>query len=244
MDFIPGFLQGLSRVLISHPFDYIRLYLQTNNSESIRDFLKKNSYKQLYRGVSIPIIIVPIDRAIQFKSYEYFNKYMNPYFSGSICGLISSIFTLPSNYICNNFILNNKNNDLKKFILSILNKDNYHKLIYGFKPEIIRSILGTSIYLGTYGTMRNKYGSDTKQSIINSSVAGISVWTITYPIETIKVEQQINNNLNIKSILINRINKYGILNLWKGILPIYVRTLPSSIVGMLVYENTKKILNI
>jgi hypothetical protein len=244
MDFIPGFLQGFSRVLISHPFDYVRLYLQTNNSDSIRDFFKKNSYKQLYRGVSIPIIIVPIDRAIQFKTYEYLNKHINPYLSGSICGIISSVFTLPSNYICNNYILNKNNNNLIKFILNILNKENYKKLVYGYKPEIIRSITGTSIYLGTYGTLRNKYGNSTKQSIINSALAGISVWTITYPIETIKIEQQINNNINITSIIKNRVEKYGILNLWKGILPIYLRTLPSSIIGMVVYEKSKKILNI
>ena len=114
------------------------------------------------------------------------------------------------------------------------------ELYNGFKPEILRSVLASSIYLGSYGKMRNLYGNDLRQSIINGAVAGITLWTITYPIETIKIEQQINNR-KIITILNNRISNYGILNLWKGISAVYIRTLPSSIVGMVVYEETKKI---
>ena len=104
---------------------------------------------------------------------------------------------------------------------------------------MLRSVLGTSIYLGSYGKMREYYGNDLHQSIINGSVAGLSVWTITYPIETIKVEQQIHNRAIIQ-ILKERISNFGILNLWKGISSIYIRTLPSSIIGMVVYEEVKK----
>ena len=69
MDFLPGFLQGISRVIISHPFDYIRLYLQTNKSANITEFLKTNNIRTLYRGVGVPLVSVPIDRAIQFNIY-------------------------------------------------------------------------------------------------------------------------------------------------------------------------------
>lgn len=242
MDLIPGFLQGITRVIISHPFDYIKLHLQTNNSDSIKDFFKKNNWKNVFRGIQVPLIIVPIDRAIQFKLFETFNKNYNPFISGIICGMTSTILTLPSNYIANNFILNN-HKSLIDFSKNII-KTKLSVLTYGYKPELFRSILGTAIYLGIYGNLRTKYGNDTKQSIINSSIAGISVWTITYPIDTLKVEQQTNGNKDIIKILLYRIKNYGFFNLWKGITPIYVRTLPSSIVGMIVYENSKKILNI
>ena len=61
-------------------------------------------------------------------------------------------------------------------------------------------------------------------------------------IETIKVEQQIKNN-TIGTILKHRITTYGVFNLWKGITPVYVRTIPSSICGMVMYEYTKKIIS-
>jgi len=241
MDFIPGYLQGTTRVLISHPFDYVRLYLQTNQSSSIKDFFKNHSYKNLYRGVSIPLLIVPIDRAIQFKSYEFLNKHYNPFISGALCGVISSIFSLPSNFLCNNYILKETKTNLIYFIKEEFRKQkDIKKLIYGYKPELIRSILGTSIYLGVYGNMRKAFGLDSFQSVINSMVAGLSVWTITYPLETLKVEQQVNKNKSLISIYNDRIKKFGILNLWKGILPIYVRTIPSSIIGMVVYEKVER----
>ena len=248
MDFIPGYLQGISRVLVSHPFDYVRIYLQTNKSKSISDFFKNNSYKNLYRGVSIPLMIVPIDRAIQFKSYEYLNLHYNPFVSGAIRGMISSIFSLPSNFICNNFILKQNNIKLGKFIyneikLNEIKLNEIKKLLFGYKPELVRSILGSSIYLGVYGTMRNRFGNDSTQSVINGAVAGISVWTLTYPIETIKVEQQTKNNISMKDIYNHRIKKYGVLNLWKGILPVYIRTIPSSVIGMYVYEKSRNFFN-
>jgi len=239
MDLIPGFFQGLTRVLISHPFDYVRLYIQSNKNKGIKNFFKKNSIKTLYRGVSVPLITVPVDRAIQFKIYETLNKRdISPFLSGAISGLFSSFFTMPSSYICNNYVLNKNERSLYYFV-----KKTFYsplKLYNGIKPEIARSIIGTSIYLGTYGHMRNNYGSDLRQSIINGAVAGWSVWTITYPLETIKIEQQLNNK-KIMDILKYRISKYGILNLWKGISLIYIRTLPSSIGGMVVYEQMRNL---
>jgi hypothetical protein len=188
----------------------------------------------------VPIITVPIDRAIQFKLYEVLNTHnISPFLSGSLCGCISVLFTLPSSYICNNYVLQKKDNNLVNFTRTILKNPNV--LYHGFKPELLRSTLGTSIYLGTYGHMRNKYGNELKQSVVNGAVAGASVWTITYPIETIKVEQQLNNK-GIREILRARIQNYGVLNLWKGISPVYIRTIPSSVMGMVVYEQTKKMI--
>jgi hypothetical protein len=238
MDFLPGFCAGVSRVLVSYPFDYIRLYLQTNTSNSFSDFFKKNKITSLYRGVGIPLATLPIDRAIQFRIYEYLNNYqISPFLSGSICGGISVFFNLPSSYICNNYILNKKEYSLIDFTRKIFK--NPLQLYNGFKPELFRSILATSIYLGSYGKMREYYGNDLHQSMINGAVAGWSTWTITYPIETIKVEQQLNNR-TIRQILKERISNFGIFNLWKGISSVYIRTLPSSMIGMVVYEEVKK----
>jgi len=238
MDFLPGYCAGISRVLISHPFDYVRLYLQTNTYSSFSSFFKENKITSLYRGVGVPLIILPIDRAIQFRIYEYLNTYnLSPFLSGSICGCISVLFNLPASYISNNYVLNRNENNLFHYTRRILK--NPLQLYNGFKPEFVRSTLATSIYLGIYGRMREWYGNETRQTIINGALAGWSTWSVTYPIESIKVEQQVKNR-TITQILKERIHNYGIFNLWKGISPIYIRTLPSSIIGMVVYEKVKK----
>jgi hypothetical protein len=72
MEFIPGFLQGLTRVIISYPFDYIRTNIQTQEYKNIFSYLyqKKLTVKDAYRGCSIQLLSVPIDRSIQFYLFE------------------------------------------------------------------------------------------------------------------------------------------------------------------------------
>ena len=238
-DFIPGYFQGITRVIISYPFDYVRLFLQTNNLHSYKDFFNKHSLFSLYRGVSLSLFAIPIDRAIQFRNYEYLNsKNINPFISGAICGVISPIYMLPFNYITNKYILDYKKNNITIFIKNIDPK----KLYNGFKPELFRNLIGSSVYMGTYGWIRNNFPNDIKYNILNGAISGITVWTVTYPLDTLKVEQQLNNK-NVYDILYTRTKTYGILNLWKGILPIYIKTLPSSIGGILVYEQVRKLLD-
>ena len=119
-DFIPGYFQGITRVIISYPFDYVRLFLQTNNLHSYKDFFNKHSLFSLYRGVSLSLFAVPIDRAIQYRNYEYLNsKNINPFISGAICGMVSPIYMLPVNYITNNYILDYKKTSIVHFIKNI-----------------------------------------------------------------------------------------------------------------------------
>lgn len=244
-DYIPGFVQGITRVIISHPFDYVRIHLQTNKVSSIKDFFNNNTIFSIYRGVQFPLCSVPIERSIQFKIYEMLNKHnVSPFLSGGICGLVTISFTLPSSYIANNYVLY-KNNFSTLFNKIIHNKHNISSLIYsGLKPEIIRTVSASSIYFGSYGVLRNKYGNDGYQSAINGAISGWCVWTITYPLETLKIEQQINStNTPLIQIIKNRIKTYGLFNFWKGILPIYIRTIPSSFFGMYAYEITRKLIN-
>ena len=71
MDFLPGFIQGLTRTLISYPFDYAKVQLQKDNYLNSKDFMKnyfkKHSPISLYRGCFLPLVIVSIDRSIQYK---------------------------------------------------------------------------------------------------------------------------------------------------------------------------------
>jgi hypothetical protein len=242
MDFIPGYSEGIILTITAHPFYYVKLHLQTNKYNSTKDFLKQNSYKQLYRGIAISLTVVPVDRAIQFKCCESLNAHVSPFLSGGICGLISTSFMLPHDYVCNNYILNKNNTSQLTFIKRKFKDKKYTKIFMGWKPEILRSMMFRSIYLGTYGTMRNKYGSDLSQLVINSSVSGILSWTITYPVDTIKVEQQITTK-GTTQIIKQRIKTYGILNFWKGIGPVYLKTVATSICGMTVYETSKTYFN-
>ena len=84
-NFIPGAIQGITRVVIAYPFDVIKINMQKNNFRSSYEcvcHIFKNDYKQFYRGSQISFISVPFDRSIQYYLMEkYKNKY-NVYLIG------------------------------------------------------------------------------------------------------------------------------------------------------------------
>ncbi len=241
MDLLPGYVQGVTRVMISYPFDYVRTNIQAKNIPS-RQYLKSlPSYKLLYSGVSIPLVTVPIDRAISFKMYEsLMEKNVSPYVAGGICGITSSFINQPFNYVINNYITRNPVNNTHEKSLYKYVRDNLSSrdLFIGFRTELIKSTLASGIYLGVYGHIRREYGTGKWPTVINAMVSSIVLWTVIYPLETIKVLQQTKHEQSISKIL--KTEEYKIYKLWRGVGIMYVRNIPSSVAGMLVYEQVKK----
>lgn len=245
MDLLPGYIQGITRVMISYPFDYVRTNIQAKNIP-IRQYIKSlPSYKLLYSGVTIPLVTVPIDRAISFKLYEsLMEKNVSPYVAGGICGVTSSFINQPFNYVVNNYItrrtINNPDTHSNGLFTYVRNNLNARDLFIGFRTELIKSILASGIYLGVYGHIRSEYGTDKWITIANAALSSIVLWTVIYPLETIKVLQQTKQEQSILKIL--KAEQFNITGLWRGIGIMYVRNIPSSVIGMLVYEQVKQLI--
>lgn len=233
-DLIPGYFQGISRVLVSYPFDYVRLNLQVNKYKNIKSFFKNNSIKNIYRGIQIPLLYVPVERSIQFSLFEKIKVKYNIYQAGVISSFITSIFSLPLSYITNNFVLQ-KNNNINSFVTTTLKTTSFHKFYNGLTADLIRNNIAGSTYMISYGFLRDYYGNNYLNAGAYGIVSSCIAWTFSYPLETIKIEKQYTNK-KFKDIIKNRVNKYGILNLWKGIGIVYLRTAPSAFIGMTVYQ--------
>ncbi len=242
MEFIPGALQALTRVTISYPMDVIKTICQSENKKPLDIFkeIMKSDKKKFFRGSSLPYFYITLERSIQFKFYEELNKIYNPFISGFLITLPLSLFTVPMQCLNNNFVISKERRPIKYCKKIILNYGSSF-LYRGYFQEMIRYTTATTVYMGVYGNLR-------KENSTNYEIAGISIissyatWMISYPLDLIKTLSQIN--VDWKSEILNRINKNGITSLWKGITPVLIRTAPSSIIGMLVYEfSRKKIMN-
>ena len=246
MDFIPGFMQGLSKVFTTYPFDVVKTKMQANKYQSTLECFKdliKTDRKAFFRGISYPLISFPIDRAISYKIYEDMNKLnFNPYQSAFCGGIISSFFNVPMQYFTTNAIMMQKEEYKGMFQLikeTLKNKNNFYK---GYMLDTSRAIIGSTLFLGTYGNIKKNLPENNYSTMI-SSVGSISItWLITFPIDSIRVETQITKEKSIKDIIIERYKKRGINNFYNGLTPVLIRSVPSTIIGMLVYENTKKII--
>jgi hypothetical protein len=223
LDYIPGFLQGITRVSISYPFDYFRIFMQTNTKINYSDEIKKRNF---YKGVSFPMVSVPIDRAITFNFYE---KLKRENYSTLECSfypsLISSLYMTPINLINTNYIHSQERS------LKLVIQDNFNKNIFrGLTVELLRNNLSSMVYLYTYKKLSDNFNNP----FINGSISSFVLWTLFYPLDTIKVRKFVSN-----TSYLNIIKDNSLRSLYNGIGLVYLRTIPSAGLGMLVYENTK-----
>uniref|UniRef100_A0A6C0JNR4 Mitochondrial carrier protein n=1 Tax=viral metagenome TaxID=1070528 RepID=A0A6C0JNR4_9ZZZZ len=225
-DYIPGYLQGITRVLISYPFDYIRIFLQINNKDNIKQIIKTNN---LYKGVSIPLFIVPIDRAISFKLYETLkSKNYNKLECAIYPSILSSAYMTPINIINYNYIYYKKN-----IYLTIKNSI-LNNMYRGNIVELTRNISSSSLFLINY----NYLSGISNNHFFNGILSSIMMWVIVYPLDTIKTKKFIENKTYIDIFKNTKLLYY-----YRGINIVFLKTIPSAGIGMYVYENSKKYLN-
>lgn len=241
---IPGYCQGVTKVIITYPCDVIKIKLQTNTYPNmylcIKDLLKNNP-KIFLRGISIPLIVFPIDRAISYKIYEDLNKQrINPYISAFIGGITSSIFNVPMQYITTNAIHMSREQyqGITHLILDRIKSKN--NLFRGYTLDTSRAVFGSTIFLGTYGNLKNKL-PDTNIYTIASSMISISItWLITFPLDLIRVNQQITKNTSIYELIEKTYRCGGLRGFYRGLNIVLMRSIPATVAGMMVYEKIKK----
>jgi len=249
MDFLAGFIQGITRVTISYPFDTIKIYMQQNKNNNIHNttfnnikYLIKNDPKVFYRGSSMSYLIIPFDRSIQYYLIEKNKDKYNPFLLSMCIGALSSCYNLPLLYITTNAVLTNKNN--YKSIFNFLRNIDIKKIYNGFSVEIPKTMIATGSYMGSYFYLREKYNKE--NSLIKTSIIGIMssfiCWSIIFPLDTIRTSIQVDNR-NIIDTILYKYNNYGLKSFYKGITPVLIRTIPSSSLGMFAYELTRKLIN-
>lgn len=161
LDYI-AFMNGVIQTLVGHPLDSLKTWKQSNLKLSF-------SVKNLYRGVSYPLLTNSILNHVQF---NMINNKSNSFYKNSLyTGVLSGLFLAPIEYFK-------------------IRKQNNLKISYpnGIGISVIREIPGVMIY---FGTLRN-FKSYTKidSELITGGVAGSLSWLLTYPIDTIKTRIQ------------------------------------------------------
>ena len=155
-----------------------------------------------------------LERGCQFYLYDYFKKNNDTNFTSSCkSSSLSTCIVIPYIFfIVNKSVINQNVN----FTIKNLTKT--------LPLEYSRCFLGSTIFLYTYNELK-----DNNIPLWLSAFGGTTaVWSLTYPID------------NIRNQLISNKNNFAIMNLYKGVQYPILRSLPASIIGMYVYEKTKK----
>ena len=208
-----GGISGMCGILISHPLDTIKTHIQTGNALS--NF--KPSLQNLYKGITIPLIGIGVEKAIVFGTYNYVLKNTDCIpLSGAISGLTASLIISPYERIK---IL--RQNSQHFTIKDVLN----HKFIFkGLSATFLREVPGFAIYFSVYEYLKNetftKYNKEitSQASFLFGGLSGLTSWSFIYPQDKIKTIMQSSKSCDASYINVckNIYSNYGIMHFYKG----------------------------
>ncbi len=245
MDFLPGIAAGTTGCIIGHPFDAVKVRMQTNmyptNYECVKQIITKEGIKGFYRGVIPPLISQNLKRSIQYNIYEKaLTRTDNPWLSGLLVSLVGPMVGCPTSVL--KIGLQTKNTTLRKYINNIYQTNGLKGFYRGFPIYTLKEIVHGTTYLGIYGTLRKEFGVGPIETFMSGCIASTITWTCLYPIDMLKTSIQSYNNNNIENIK-NIIHQGNYLRLWKGLPAALLKVAPVNGCIMISYETVRCFIN-
>ena len=208
-DFLSASLAGVSQIIIGHPFDTAKVFIQ--NKKLIRNL----KFRDYYRGYQYPLVSSIIVNSILFPVYERTKQYTNSAFiSGYLGGAIISPLIYISDY-----------NKIKRQTKHKLTNNIWNS--YGKFSVYNRESIAYFMFFGVYDYLKQR----NIHPLIAGAVCGLANWTVTYPIDVIKC-RQIAQQITIVEAIKQK-------NMWKGYSICALRAVCVNPVIFYTYETCK-----
>ena len=225
-EFINGYIGGILGVVISHPIDTCKSRVQSGLVNTFADAVR---LKHFYRGITAPLVGVPIEKSIVFGFYNLAREQgLNIPCSGAIGGFMSTIIVTPIEYIKIN----------RQTAINSIKIRNIYK---GLIPTMLRESMGFCIYFTSYEYL-NLDNKSLVKTFLYGGLAGLFSWIFIYPIDLVKTQQQ-TYQLTVKQIITAIYTKHGTKGFYRGFHYSAIRAVPLHGGVFLGYEISKKYLD-
>lgn len=210
-EFFAGCSSGILQSLIGHPIDTAKVLKQT------RTPMHKN-FMYYYRGITYPTTFNILCTGITFDIHSRYKKYTGSHYYG---GFLSGFTMAPIIYYFDVGKIHYQLNPKTPISLSQFKKTN------GIFATFARESISTAFYMGVYFDMVDNHGP-----LVSGGVAGLTSWTVTYPLDVIKTRQMSDQYASFR-------NAMRIGNLWNGFLFCAIRAVLCNAGGFWAYNNTQ-----
>ena len=268
--FAAGGFGGICAVLAGHPFDLVKVRLQTglyNSSvQCVKQTIAKDGLTGLYRGVLPPLLGVTPMFAVSFWGYDVGKRLVSTYTGKSIdqfeikeistAGFISAI---PTTLVAAPFERvkvmmqiqeGNKSKSMAGVVAEMYKTGGLRSIFKGSVATLARDGPGSALYFATYEYLKKELsspGEDLSLFAIMTAggFAGVSMWLGVFPIDTIKSTQQSSNvPISILQTTKNIYAKGGIKAFFPGVGPALARSFPANAATFLGVELARKALDL
>lgn len=269
--FIANLVAGATHATLStlsgYPFDFVkgRTQAQPHLYKSSFDCMNK-SYKSggiltFYKGSLSPWINHMIKRPIQFSIAEPAKIYLTNkldgktntcyinYIVGASTGIVGPLYGTPLQVVKVS-MQTTTNPEIKnsfQLIKHILKTDGFIGFYRGFNPTVMKDIVYSGSFLGTYLSLRDYFGCDIWwKNSMNGILAHCFTWCVFMPFDYIKTNSQKyldvgEKKLSIYEIVKRGYNIHGITGFWRGIIPACSRAVAISGVSLAGYEKVRQL---
>ncbi|EFA02052.1 mitochondrial ornithine transporter 1 [Tribolium castaneum] len=139
-----------------------------------------------------------------------------------------------------------------KLAAQILKTEGPLGFFHGLVPTLVREMPGYFFFFGTYEGTRTLLArpGESKDDIglfktmVAGALGGMSFWTLTYPVDVAKSRIQVTNSkMNMVAMILQISRREGFRQLYNGLTPTLVRTIPSTATLFATYEYSKRFLH-
>ncbi|XP_075249748.1 mitochondrial carnitine/acylcarnitine carrier protein-like [Convolutriloba macropyga] len=261
-DFLAGGFGGVCLVMSGHPFDTIKVRLQTSNQytgmlDCVRQIYVKEGPKGYFKGMLAPVMGVAPMYALCFLGFSHgmrIQGYDKPattspvglFMAGALAGFYTTAIMAPGERI--------------KCLLQIQQyagpvdcaKQIYREggllsLYRGSCATLLRDVPASGMYFASYHSIQRimRRGDPDKhlssaQILVAGGFAGVFNWLVGMPADVLKTRFQTAPvgmyPKGVRSVFSELMRKEGILALYKGITPVLVRAFPANACCFLGFE--------
>lgn len=244
-----GLISGIAAIIVSHPIDTIKTNVQESKQINF-------NLKNLYKGLSAPLLGVGLEKSLVFGVFESTKPYtQSNIISGALSGLIASFVVSPFERI-KILLQTNQGN-----WITLRDKLTSPKFMFqGLSATFYRETPGFAIYFATYNLLKDNRKLIGKNFDINSnnisnditmiesfcygSISGSFAWIFIYPQDRIKTYIQAisNDNVSFSKGFRHIISIGGYRELYKGFHFALWRAIPLHATAFTTMEFCKKYL--
>lgn len=205
-----GFIAGITRAVISQPFDTVKTKMQSGNYANslicAREIIKNEGVKFLYKGLTFPLIGNSFIVGTHFHVYNNYKNTMPAFCVGGLAGLCSSFIVNPVELVRIKMQMSDKTSNNKKYknsfvcMKTIIQHNGTIGLFKGQLSTSLRDTIGYGSFFYIYSNYQLTYskifGSDhyykyeLLNKMIKGSLCGFALWGSMYPIDVIKTITQ------------------------------------------------------
>jgi hypothetical protein len=194
---LAGYAAGVSGTLVGHPFDSVKVWIQTGTTSTAR-----KGFQSFYAGVAGPLVTVGMVASVNFAIYDSSRRMLhglshprakdldyltqdsiqNVGLASMTAGFILACFTSPL------LIIKTKQQTQQVNFQTAFRMTVPRRMYAGFFPHVVCETLGRGVYFMTYETSKRSFENKLAlwERMACGASSGILCWMTIYPFDAVR----------------------------------------------------------